>query len=1211
MTSRNLIITLLLFTCRAVMAINAPTHVSPSNGGVNISPSALLDWSAVSGNTGYLYQIDITPTFNSPQLFSGNSGVNISQATSPQLLYGTTYYWRVATMGPVDTSAWTSAWSFTTYDNVILASPNNGAVNQSINPLLDWSTASGSTNYLYQVDVSNTFNSPSLISSNTGGTTSQVTMNNLLFGTTYYWRVRAASPVDTTQWSATWSFTTYDNVILASPNNGAVNQSINPLLDWSTASGSTNYLYQVDVSNTFNSPSLISSNTGGTTSQVTMNNLLFGTTYYWRVRAASPVDTTQWSTTWSFTTYDNVTLVSPTNGAINQPINPLLDWSSASGSTNYIYQVDVNNTFNSPSLITGNTGGTTSQTSMSNLDFGTTYYWRVRAVSPVDTTQWSATWSFSTLANAVHVSPSNGAINQPINPTLDWTTVSGSISYTYQYDVTATFSSPSLVTNTISSSSSQVTLNNLQYGTTYYWRVSVTTASGTTAWTSPWSFTTYDDISLVSPSNGAINQPINPLLDWTTGTGSSSYIYQLDVTNTFNSPSLVSGNAISSQVTMSNLLFGTTYYWRVAAVSPVDTTQWSTIWSFTTYDNVTLVSPINGAINQPIDPLLDWSTGAGSTSYIYQVDVSNTFNSPSLLSGNALSSQLTMSNLLYGTTYFWRVAAVSPVDTTQWSTTWSFTTYDNITLVSPINGAINQSINPLLDWTTGSGSTSYLYEVDVTNTFNSPSLLSGNALSSQVTMNNLLYGTTYYWRVRAVSSVDTTQWSTIWSFTTYDNVTLVSPINGAINQSINPLLDWTTGAGSTSYLYEVDVTNTFNSPSLLSGNAISSQVTMSSLLYGTQYFWRVRAVSPVDTSLWSAVWSFTTAFQLTTPPTLISPVNGSTAIPLNGQNFVWNSVPTATSYALEYSQSPTFSSGITTITTGSTSAVINGLSANTTYYWRVRASNSTGYSNWSTIWNFTTANCSVATSLSASQCYSYVFNGSTLTTSGVYTATLMASSGCDSVVTLNLTILNNTLSTQNVVACVSYTVPSGDETYTVSGTYTDTLPNAFGCDSILTINLTIPVINTNVQLAGVTLTSNEVGASYQWINCAGNVPIAGATNQSFTPTANGDYAVIITKNGCTATSSCTTISTIGLSDIEAGSGISIFPNPSSGLVNVHFDDVSQIQSLSIVNPLGQLIEERTELSAQQTLLLEGTAGLYFILVTSERGEVVPFRIVKN
>ena len=90
MTSRNLIITLLLFTCRAVMAINAPTHVSPSNGGVNISPSALLDWSAVSGNTGYLYQIDITPTFNSPQLFSGNSGVNISQATSPQLLYGTT-----------------------------------------------------------------------------------------------------------------------------------------------------------------------------------------------------------------------------------------------------------------------------------------------------------------------------------------------------------------------------------------------------------------------------------------------------------------------------------------------------------------------------------------------------------------------------------------------------------------------------------------------------------------------------------------------------------------------------------------------------------------------------------------------------------------------------------------------------------------------------------------------------------------------------------------------------------------------------------------------------------------------------------------------------------------------------------------------------------------------------------------------------------------
>ncbi|MBU0487078.1 MAG: T9SS type A sorting domain-containing protein [Bacteroidetes bacterium] len=49
----------------------------------------------------------------------------------------------------------------------------------------------------------------------------------------------------------------------------------------------------------------------------------------------------------------------------------------------------------------------------------------------------------------------------------------------------------------------------------------------------------------------------------------------------------------------------------------------------------------------------------------------------------------------------------------------------------------------------------------------------------------------------------------------------------------------------------------------------------------------------------------------------------------------------------------------------------------------------------------------------------------------------------------------STDSTINTMECNSYTVPSGDETYTTSGTYTDTIPNSIGCDSIITINLTI------------------------------------------------------------------------------------------------------------------------------------------------------------
>lgn len=74
--------------------------------------------------------------------------------------------------------------------------------------------------------------------------------------------------------------------------------------------------------------------------------------------------------------------------------------------------------------------------------------------------------------------------------------------------------------------------------------------------------------------------------------------------------------------------------------------------------------------------------------------------------------------------------------------------------------------------------------------------------------------------------------------------------------------------------------------------------------------------------------------------------------------------------------------------------------------------------------------------------------------------------GSDSFVdTLTVTILINKASLANisVTACDSYTVPSGDETYTTGGIYMDTISNAIGCDSILTIFLTF---NNNLSTCG-------------------------------------------------------------------------------------------------------------------------------------------------
>lgn len=91
------------------------------------------------------------------------------------------------------------------------------------------------------------------------------------------------------------------------------------------------------------------------------------------------------------------------------------------------------------------------------------------------------------------------------------------------------------------------------------------------------------------------------------------------------------------------------------------------------------------------------------------------------------------------------------------------------------------------------------------------------------------------------------------------------------------------------------------------------------------------------------------------------------------------------------------------------------------------------------------------------ECDSYTWEGTTYTESGTYTKTLQSAAGCDSIVTLNLTIKHAQENIQYAEACDSYTWRTilGNHTYTESGIYHDTIVAFNGCDSILTLNLTI------------------------------------------------------------------------------------------------------------------------------------------------------------
>lgn len=201
--------------------------------------------------------------------------------------------------------------------------------------------------------------------------------------------------------------------------------------------------------------------------------------------------------------------------------------------------------------------------------------------------------------------------------------------------------------------------------------------------------------------------------------------------------------------------------------------------------------------------------------------------------------------------------------------------------------------------------------------------------------------------------------------------------------------------------------------------------------------------------------------------------------------------------------------------------------------------------------------------------------------------------------------LCNTADTITPVACVAYTSPSGNYIWTNSGVYTDVLPNASGCDSIITVDLTIN-LDTTVALIGDTLVSNDTSATYQWVNCDnGYAPVFGAGNRRFIPPNNDNYAVIITKNGCSDTSSCYNVVVSGLSDHkESNYELLIYPNPTNELFTIE-QEVSANTPFEVRDITGKIVLKGNLRDKQTTIdLSENSSGVYILRVGDENVKVV-------
>ena len=175
---------------------------------------------------------------------------------------------------------------------------------------------------------------------------------------------------------------------------------------------------------------------------------------------------------------------------------------------------------------------------------------------------------------------------------------------------------------------------------------------------------------------------------------------------------------------------------------------------------------------------------------------------------------------------------------------------------------------------------------------------------------------------------------------------------------------------------------------------------------------------------------------------------------------------------------------------------------------------------------------------------------------GTYQISLTATdnlSGLDSTIVKTIVISGKNSSSISITECFEYLSPSGNYTWTSSGQYLDTILNLSGCDSVISIDLTINSVDASASNVANTLSANLLNANYQWIDCTnGNSEIAGANDANFTPSINGNYAVIVSNSLCSDTSNCLNVNTINTNELLEYYSINVFPNPSREFVTISF-----------------------------------------------------------
>jgi subtilisin family serine protease len=456
-------------------------------------------------------------------------------------------------------------------------------------------------------------------------------------------------------------------------------------------------------------------------------------------------------------------------------------------------------------------------------------------------------------------------------------------------------------------------------------------------------------------------------LVWTDNSANETgFILERATNNTFTA-GLVTTNLAANvnSIPITGLNPATTYFFRVRATNLVGPSAFSNVSSATTdTPTTTLGAPTNLAgLAQPNNQIsLNWEdNSATETRFVIQRSRQSNFASITPITVDPNSTSFWDWGLERGTTYFYRVRAETATTQSAWSNTASITTLGTAPTPggAPTNVVAEAQLGNQvsLSWEdNASDETGFSIERSLTSTFTAVTLRIADANTSGFWDWNLSQGTTYFYRIRAITPTGFSPYSNTATVTTLGvpPVSLGAPTAfTAVAQTGNQIaLAWNDNSNNeTSFQIQRSLTSTFSTATTRTADADSTGFWDWAVTPGTLYFYRIRAVNGTGVGAWSAT---TTVTSLGTAPTPLGAPTNLAVLPQAGNqaSLSWDdNSSTEVSFLIQRSTSSTFA----TIDAERAADADTGnywdfnLTPGTRYYWRIRADGPTASSGWSNV----------------------------------------------------------------------------------------------------------------------------------------------------------------------------------------------------------------------------------------------------------------------